>query len=485
MENPFVVYSKPVEGEDFVGRDDILQKIQKVLLKGGSCSLSGLRRIGKTSIAMQIKKNIDNSNMNFKTCYIPMDSLSSEAEFYKELAQQLLFDNNKFFETEDSDDMYRELRRHLALIASKESFNAIAILDEFDFLASGIFHNAALLINRIRELINVSSKYHLYFLFVSAKSLRWLQNNTANISTLSGICQAYYLRPFDKHNGLAALLKRGNIDSPEILDTIFQITGGHPYLSSALLHWLFELKGSNIISPDLIQDIRIDNNCTPIFSEYYECLKKFFSSWQNENVWDSLRNATVGPYIQEPTTNAIDLLTTYGIIDDNGNCFSEDFHEYLKLQCRQTPIWPQIANLEHDLRYLIKTVFIKQMGNNWIDELKKEDAFFENLFGELEQIMKKEQKKFNRGNYSDILEYSYLYNLKDIILRKWSWFQKYLGDSKPHFLQLIEPICVIRNPLAHNRKPELIPHDKQDLAKNACSELEGILSQSFEKLMAD
>ena len=493
MINPFIGYTIPVEGSRLVGRSEKINEIQKCLLDGASCCLSGLRRIGKTSVALQVKKNIELSNPQIKTCYIALNTITSESDFYKVLVKKLFSQKDKKIIPQDilgdTDDlylMYMRLCEYLQDEASENNFNGIVVIDELDSIAHQI-PNANILINRIRELINSRSVYHLTFLFVSAKSIQWLQDNTADVSTLSGICQPFSLKPFGKNTGLADLLKRANIESSDFLDALFHITGGHPYLASALLYSYFEIKENDLdaSSPvipdsDLLFDICLQRNCKGVFLPYYKNLKTFFSSWKEEKIWDALCNVVVGPCLEEPAANTIDLLKTYGVITEEGLCFSDDFRDYLELQCRQAPLWNMIRNVETLLRQLVKDVFEKRIGSNWIIELKQKPDFVA-LFENMEIIMRKEQKQFNTGNFNNILEYSYLGDLKVIIVNYWSWFQMYLGDSKSKFIQRMDCICKIRNPLAHNRKMELIPYEDRIMAEQACSKIEEAILQQRSK----
>lgn len=61
--------------------------------------------------------------------------------------------------------------------------------------------------------------------------------------------------------------------------------------------------------------------------------------------------------------------------------------------------------------------------------------------------------------------------LKDIICHQWKWFQHIIGDSRKDFCDVMDMIAKIRNPIKHNRPPELIPEDEYEKAKRACQGL--------------
>ena len=90
-------------------------------------------------------------------------------------------------------------------------------------------------------------------------------------------------------------------------------------------------------------------------------------------------------------------------------------------------------------------------------------------------MMKKEQRFWNLGGASDILEYSYPGTLKEIICHQWTWFQNAVGDSKKDFCDWMDAIAKIRNPVKHNRPPTLIPEEEYEKAKKACEELQRLL----------
>ena len=476
MKNPFICYTAPVEDSCLVGRDKYIKRIQECLLAGASCSLSGLRRIGKTSVARQVKKNIELLNPQIKTCYIALNTITSESGFYKALADKMFHQNDFFGNKDDTDVMYAMLQNYLIKEVHENSFNGIVVVDELDSIVHQI-PDANILINRIRELINRHSDYHLTFLFVSAKSLQWLQDISANVSTLSGICRSFSLGPFDKLTGLADLLKRANIESPDFLDALFNISGGHPYLASALLCAYFDNKEDGTPDSDFLYEVRLQNECAKDFLEYYINVQKFFSSWKDDKVWELLCNIVVGPCLERTTPIITNLLKTYGIITDNFLCFSEDFHDYLELQCRRTPIWPRISDFEKTMRKLVKDVLQRKLGVNWIEKLKSENPTVREMFDNMEKTMKKEQRKFNTGNADDILNYSYLGDLKTIIIKRWTWFQSYLGNSKPNFTELMDIVCSVRNPLAHNRP---ISDRDRVLAEDACDKIENFITTATE-----
>src|SRR5205823_5945092 len=93
--NPYVV-GRPVEGEFFVGRNDVLQTIVKNLAPGAGRNilvLRGQRRTGKTSVLLRLRDTLTALTQGtYLPVFVDVQGLAivtSEAEFLHRLAWEI------------------------------------------------------------------------------------------------------------------------------------------------------------------------------------------------------------------------------------------------------------------------------------------------------------------------------------------------------------------------------------------------------------
>lgn len=481
MDNPFIKAGGPVSGERLVGRSQVIKRLERDLRYGANCSVSGLRRIGKSSLGRQICTNIQTSSSNIRCVEIGMDTVESESEFYFNLAKKLWNDDFSAYNVPGKEhDFYFKIVNKLEENHRNDN-NLLIMLDELDHIRT--IPRSDILVNRIREIAN-NPRCGITFLFISARSLKCLEDNTGNVSNLHGICHNICLRPLAKDEGLKQMLRRADVDDEKMLEILYQTTGGHPFLAETLLYYAIDLAEAEQtkLCADHLSKVITTNDCASAFMTYYEALEEFISSWDKhrENqtsgkAFDALLDIVVGPKLGEPDARLFNFFKSYGLIREDGLCMSEHLKSYLSYKRRQKPFEPLFNDLERSLRELVKHVFTQKKGYDWVNELSK-DEFYKKIFGELAQLMEREQKRWQLGCSSDILKYSYPSTLKDIICHNWPWFQRFVGDSKKDFCDWMDSISRIRNAVKHNRPPELISPEEYAKAKRACEKLLGHLA---------
>ncbi len=466
MDNPFENYGRPVSGNRLIGREEIVCEIYKSLVAGANYSLAGLHRIGKTSIGKEVLSRILKDRPDIRCASITMGTISSEQNLYQEILDELFPDEEYLLASQDA---WRDFKRFLRKHSSEKK--SVIMLDELDNIRD--LDNSELLINRLRELAH-EDKYNLSFLFISARTLLSIQDKCRG-SNLAGICHKRTIGPFPNSNILSHMVKRANAVSDSTEKLLFSLTGGHPYLSELLLYFSFNLAQdrNKEIDDAIVQDaFAMASND---FLDYYKQLEGFLNDWATDS-WKKLCDYTVGPLLEPPDEFLINNFKAYGLLNDNleawGDGMSEHLQKYMEHQRRFAPIWPLIGDVEMSLRSLIKKKLQDKYGLNWYYEAVNNDTFYNQLFKELKEIMSKEQKIHGLGNSTDILEYAYPGTLKDIILHEWKLYQQVFNDSKHTFIENMDAIHIIRNPLAHNRSPELISKPLIDKARCACETLQ-------------
>ncbi|MBR0191600.1 MAG: AAA family ATPase [Thermoguttaceae bacterium] len=460
----------PYKNMPVIGRDEEIDRIMNRLKVGGSIGICGLRHIGKSSIAEQVLNNLENDKTNSFTCAeISIGTISDEKNLYDEIADALFPSEEELFNSSDSaTQLYLKLKRTLRKQA-KEGFRGIVVLKELDAIRK--IEKADVIVNRIRDLVENYEKYGLSFLFLSARSLLCIQENTKDLSTLEGICETLDIKPLSRQS-IQKMMEMGNLYSEEALNGVMEITGGHPYLAQILLKNTFddvEKTGKEVTIETLK---RMRTNCASVFDDYYKSLHTFFKTWDTScNLWDSLCDYLVGPCLEEPKKEYIQYFRRYGIVsDETGLCFSNDFFDYLSLS-RIKPVWDEIASLELKLRTIIADALFREYQEKWPETLKKEHEEEYNEMKKIKALTMKGKAKQKGGDF-DILEFSFLRFLLTIILDHKELFQSIFSQIREElFKDWMGKICDVRNEICHNRRPEYVNKERQAAARDCCKEL--------------
>jgi len=147
--NPYVAGSPVRDGHMFFGRDELLRRIQGLVHKN-SFMIHGNRRIGKTSLLLQLKTNLTalkSPNYRFFPVFIDLQGVSEEDLFHHMMSEILAHASDWGIETDDL--VYREesslyLSRHFSKDIKKviqrldalgsEHAQVVLLMDEVDVL---------------------------------------------------------------------------------------------------------------------------------------------------------------------------------------------------------------------------------------------------------------------------------------------------------------------------------------------------------------
>jgi hypothetical protein len=479
MINPFEGFGRPVTGERLIGREAIVEDIYNALVAGANYSISGIHRIGKTSIGKEVLNRISCTCSEIRCATITLGTLNSESELFYNIADELFEDD--YFDLSSPEQAWREFKK-IMRHHGREG-RSVIMLDEMDYIKGLTEDISELLINRLRELAH-DSKYNVSFLFISARTLQSIQEKCRG-SNLSGICHNRSVGPLPTVKEMDCFLSRANIQNKELSEMLFRLTGGHPFLTELLLYSAITHvnRTGDTLNADILQEVMYE--CSSNFMDYYRNLERFLEDWVKGS-WDKLCDCIIGPMLEKVDEGLLDNFRRYGLIKNEimpwGIGMSQHFQEYISHKRRTAPVWPMIGDIEYSLRNLIKNALFEDFKENWVTEAMNRDPFYAEIFGKLRELMLKEQKIHGLGNSSDILEYAYPGTLKDIILHDWKKYQKTFEDSKKRFIDYMDAICIVRNPLAHNRKPELISPQLIDAAKQACNAIQTLLANNRERV---
>jgi hypothetical protein len=116
-----------------------------------------------------------------------------------------------------------------------------------------------------------------------------------------------------------------------------------------------------------------------------------------------------------------------------------------------------IAIIETDLRRLVEVVLRSSEGPEWWDKVLPPEA--------KKQLQERHDEEAKRRNPalvpSGLMAYTHLYQLTDIIKKRWQVFSPALGTMRD-FVVLMDKVEDFRNAPAHSR--ELLPHERALLA---------------------
>ena len=468
--NPYSSVGRPVAGAEFVGRVRMSQTIFNFLLNSGSVSLSGLGRIGKTSLGRHVLARIKAEFPHLRTGCVNINEFRQQSDLWREILGEILSDSSCLEGwPADSSDSYFRFRRILRNERPSKASYGVLMLDEFDAISE--YDQAGLIIDRIRELACDQDRYGLSFLFVSRRSLKRIQNECSG-SNLFGICDNQSLLPFS-HEELRSLCELSFPVTKNALEILLLQTGGIPYLAATLLNKL--IQSGKILAE--IDEEMVKEMSLVVRSDIYNYFDQLRAFLEGGGLWQSLCREFVSPKVEATDVRDIAELTRYGLITDwsASGCLSDSLYSYINDSFHHMSMWEPLSNFERALRAEVKKTLVSLYGKSWIKEAPQRKAYYLRLFPKIDALRIKEQSIFTIGSEEDLLEYSYPGTLKDIVMTEWDAFSAVFGMTKAEFAKHMDAICLLRNPTNHYRRAELIPRTVKLRAQEAIEVLSSCL----------
>ncbi|WP_295389693.1 AAA family ATPase [uncultured Thiodictyon sp.] len=430
------------------------------------CSLVGLPRMGKTSVAREVLRSLDSTVTGLVGGYITLDAIRGPIQAYNRILEETSpaeWDAQTIVRTSDHDEAYECFLRTLRKRRRCGQRSAI-VVDEIDAILQDGFTDASLFIARIREVANDRDRYGVTFIFVSRRSLDMIQG-AVDCSTLAGLCEVMYMRPLER-DGLDALSARSPVpvDDPG-REALWQITGGHPFLAEVVMCEAVE-KNNSHLSDKSIKDAQHAQSHE--FTNQYRQLESLLA---HDKMFEAMCELVVGPRWRAIAPHTECLLKHYGIllssdvVSGSVACMSEHFRDYLVLLTRMTPSWLLLGDAERQLRYLVQDRMVLAYGENWFDELQKKLPRLSAALAKLIEQRIREKRMFGDAASDFILDYAYISDLKDFVFAEWEQYRSILGGAKAEWDRRFQDIIRARNPMAHHRP---IPADFLQEAERSC-----------------
>jgi len=242
--NPYIM-GPPVTGTAFYGRQEVFRFVRETLATAQQnvIVLYGQRRIGKTSILLQLPDHL--SSGEFYPIYFDLqgkEALDLSEALYKlaiEIAKDLTIPAPRWADFCDTDYFQN---RFLPAVRKKLGDKRLVLLfDEFDVLGqeeASLSDAAAItLFPYLQEL--VTNKRLLAFVFVVGRRVDELPTRFHAIFKRARFMKISVL---SRRNAIELITNpaEGQLEyTPEALDAILDLTSGHPYFTQVVCHELF------------------------------------------------------------------------------------------------------------------------------------------------------------------------------------------------------------------------------------------------------
>ncbi|KHD75597.1 hypothetical protein MB27_21445 [Actinoplanes utahensis] len=481
--NPYASYGLIVTGADFVGRQDAMRSVRSRMFTSlAPVSIVGAPRIGKSSLAAQALETYATgtspAGLTFVPITITVSGADSEQSLFRELADLIhewIEDRGRLTDRLQTpyaaleaavtwDDMCRCLKAYLRQVR-RAGYQVVAVLDEFD-AARNVFTRAAPF-EFLRTLAH-EEKFRVGLITTSRRSLgEIVVKSTAEMSTFPGIFgQSVTVGCFTAAE-LTELIGRSpyrDADLRQALSGWLTLeTGGHPFLSSALLSVLHERWAFYGPAPAETLDRGCRQAvaaCGQLTVDYYRSMLELL---REENRLGKLLEVLFGP---QETAGPLDAerMSREGIIkptDDGWTAFSESFGQYLLSleDTRASDDWRLWRRTEIGLRAALSSALENAYGDAWPVTLADSQS---RLVGEWRKRQERDRAFGEATDAGSLLDYTHPRELLQVMVLHWQQVEPYFGRAEAEWRQRIELIAKVRNPMAHNRNagtsPTLMEH---------------------------
>ena len=335
-------YNVNKPGNLFVGYQRLRREIIMGLCNGNSYSIIGGRRCGKTSILVQLEKDLKNVKSDINQ-YIPLRISISEMEkitpnrmfetFYKAVGKYITIEK---WSSQENDREYSNFIKHLNKVQPEldkkfsQKWIIVYLIDELD--AAPLFLSNDRFFHNLRHFL-MDSEFSHHFRIVATGV-----NELAKLIKQSGSPLNNLLNQYLKilsHKSAATLVRYGFSEDYNT-DFLFKYTGKHPYLLQGILYKLKISKSewSKAVIRKAGQQFLKE---TKIFSDW---INKF--SPDDISIYQSLSESPDGSLsfdeLQEKHDDIFDIDQSLNILSYHGLINDEDRDEP-EISCEMFKDW--------------------------------------------------------------------------------------------------------------------------------------------------
>lgn len=481
MKNPFSGFTQIAADHHFTGRKRAIEEISSMVIWPeihepiSNVAIVGMHGIGKSSLIRHLLTihHQDLLNKRRLPIWINLKEYKNKEPFFfdliassiKELIKFELLDESilQFLLTYKSQDASFWINfpaniKEFFTEVHEAGINILFVLEEFDY-ARILFANDDSAFETLRQL---SQGHHVNYITLSRRTITHIVTQAGAGSPLDNNFAKHYLAPFDDKDiqeYFEIFQTIGLTLSTKARQQILFYCGGHPYLLNMLGYKIIE----TFHHQAQITVEEAYNQMKTSFDHFFENIIKRLREDQGIH---ALLQVTFGPTI-DITQKDINELQSYGIIKMNTDqklvsdglifsaytCFAESFQSYLSDLGRKVELFPMLGELEVTLRDSIADKLQKKYSAQWLNELSKHYA---KEFRNYAQIQDRDRKTGKAGSSENILDYTYLWLLFDIMLEKY-WdifgpiFQTIPQKNKQYWKERANLIAEVRNPVMHIR----------------------------------
>ena len=486
-------YSSPFPRRSFIGREKIIQQIENRIInvpKPLNLAIIGLHGTGKTSLVDKILTDYEKALHDKKILPIQLQFTDFREEeeidflqFFRILVHRCVTKMNVLKwsapEIKASADLIPDTMttgleiKDFFLAVKNAGYSVLFIIDGFDRARE--FFNGTHPFQFLRSLAD--QDYGLSILLTSRRSIREIEER-------AGSNFLYLYNLFTASTVRLEMFSQEDLDTyfsefSEIIPSIDQSKERILFYSGAHPHLLKMLSLQIVEQFQEYKDIDIDKAFDALklsFSDFYNDIIDFL---RERSMLSKLLQILFGPIVNV-NNDEVNELESYGLIKvPSGKnvyfAYSEHFQDYLMTQEFAAELWPLWNKTEKAFREVIATTLSEsaEYGDEWFEKLKARFSNLTEIFDNCREIQEKE-KKFAAGSVSlDLIHYTYISNLFQIIFVKQLWnsyFQNIFGQNKPYWEKRNQFLAKCRNALAHNRENILDPDQVRDLEKY-CNEI--------------
>ena len=538
--NPFYENGQVV-GEGYIGRHEEIRNIMRILSqnsKNGSIVVSGLTRMGKTSLVKNCFDIAEKNNLleknNIVTLSVTVSTVNDFSQFYKRISNNLymaLEDRNlldsilerRFSKIEvclknkdedliyELDDSFRAILNRL----SKKGIKTVALLDEFDDARRAFKYDGVGLstnFQKFRDYVT-EADYNITFILTSRTDISVIDASLPSGSNLRGAFSEISLTGFtddEREEFFEKIRECGVTLSPEQKKKYIWYAGRSPFLFSKIASRIM-MTDESLRSED-ISISWIVKQCKRDFEAYFDSLIGFMT---RDELLSKFIQVFFGP-VYDLSKKDIELLKQYGYIyrikDDLNfrdmryfdkaegdlddvytyQTLSEYFLEFVRIMVNRDDsliIWKELIDAEKALRGVVEQGLKITYGpDNWMKTLKeialnRTRGFLFDV-NKADTFIKASRMTFGDRVDDNLLAMISIDALGNII--KAYWNECYHTMFNPPYEELttlireLEQLNKVRNPLAHGAENYLSTEDKVAV-KNYCKKINYVCNEKNSK----
>ena len=273
------IYEQPVEGQDFQGREEALQRLKNFWLSESPplVWVHGQPAIGKTSLIYNVARECPTSEV--KVVYCNLEWLKNSPQKLGEFLTAIAVSINKVQELPSPHEISKDLleipsnfQMYLEEVESHLQGNLIIILDNIDRLLSPTSQeNTSVYANWLTFLLECASS-KISFTLVSSHSPERMHSHfpALNLLTSGGIASIEI--GFLSRGESDKLLTRIKKYTPEALIRIYNLTNGHPFLLQIIGNSLAHYNKNDIFTLEQVNNLLKKNDLFILGSWYFNRL---------------------------------------------------------------------------------------------------------------------------------------------------------------------------------------------------------------------